>query len=716
MKQILIRGGKAEVREMPVPTCGPREILVETAYSLISAGTESATLESSAPPPSGTLWSRRAKKAGEVARMVRDRGPQGALDASRARLEGPSFVTGYSLAGTVREVGAEVDDIVPGQRVACAGASSAHHAEVVAVPRMLATPVPEGLGLDDAAFVTLGAIAMQGVRQAELRLGESALVLGLGLIGQLTVSLLAASGCRVIGADLDPARVELARGLGLTDGVVVGEDSLETAAQQLSAGRGVDAVLLTAGTASSEPIRQAMRLVRKRGRVVVVGAVGLELEREPFYVREAELRISCSYGPGRYDADYEERGQDYPYGYVRWTENRNMESFLELVARGQVPVAPLVNLRLPLERAGEAFAALGGEGERPLGVLLEYPDSAGAPPERRIEVVPQRREGKLGVALVGPGSFAQAVHVPNLAALGGVAALRTVVGRTANAAREAARKAGAEGAATSFDEVLGDPAVDVVLIATRHDQHAEQACRALEAGKAVFLEKPAALSFEELTRLEQALAAHPRPFTIGFNRRFAPDLVPLAARLAKRRGPVVLDYRVNAGKLPRDHWALDERGGGRLIGEGCHMLDLLRHLVGAPVVAWRVLPLAPPPGRDDLPLGDNIAVSLRYADGSLATLSYTSLGDAALGKERIEAHWDGVSAVMDDFRSLAFGGDAPARRMAPAKGHRALLEAFLEHAAGRAEAPIPVEECLETSRLVLELAAAARGAEPDAER
>ena len=707
MKQVLIQAGRAVVREMPPPACGDGEVLVRASYSLISTGTETVTLAQSGEAPAG-VWTRRLRKLGEVVRMVTDRGLKNTVSAVRDRMEGPAAVTGYSLAGTVVRVGSAVDDLVPGQRVACAGAAAAHHAEFVAVPRNLVVPVPEDLDLDRAAFVTLGAIALQGVRQADPRLGEIVCVLGLGLVGQLTVGLLRASGCRVIGSDLVPERVETAGKLGLETGVAGGGDDLERAVDHATAGRGVDSVLLTASSPGSELIRQAVRLVRRRGRVVVVGSVGLELDRGELYHKEAELRISTSYGPGRYDPSYEQDGQDYPYAYVRWTENRNMETFIRLVASGTIDLSALRGESFPVDRAGEAYAALtaGPVEARPLFAMLRYPDSAapGEIPARRAEVAaPPRRKKGLDVALVGPGSFAGEVHLPNLASLGAAAHLRAVVGRSANPAREIARRWAAEYAATDLEEILRDDDVDLVLICTRHDLHAEQAARALEAGKSVFLEKPAAINESGLQRLAGALGATAAPFVVGFNRRFAPDVASLVGHMRTRKGPLTVQYRVNAGKLPSGHWALGRQGGGRLLGEACHMVDLIGHLVGQPVTAHAIHALAPPAGRGDLPLGDNFQLSCRYADGSIANLLYTSLGSAAAGKERIEVHWDGHTAVIEDFKGLRVNGADHVTRQQPDKGHREILGRFVEHASGRGPAPIPAEEILALTRFMLDL-------------
>ncbi len=712
MKQVLIRRGEAVVEELPAPVCGDGEILVRTAWSLISAGTETATLRASAGDAGPAVWTRRARKAGEVLKRARARGIRDAVAATRARLEGESLATGYSLSGTVVEVGRGVADLVPGQAVACAGSASAHHAEIVAVPRHLAAPVPAGLPLDRAAFVTLGAIAMHGVRQADVRLGETVAVLGLGLLGQLTVSLLRASGCRVLGADPDPGRVERAVALGLELGVDARDDDAEARLTAATAARGADAVIVAAAAPSSETIRRAVRLVRRRGRIVVVGDVGMDLDRGPFYLKEAELRIACSYGPGRYDPDYEEGGLDYPFEYVRWTENRNMEEFLRLAAAAVIPVERLIDRVFALDDAADAYRALEAAEGRPLGILLRYPDAPAesGPSRRRPVVAVAPKGGAAGVALVGPGVFASAVHLPNLASLPDLAALRVVVARSGHAAREAARRWGAASAATALESVLGDPDVDALVICTRHDLHAAEASAALAAGKAVFLEKPAALDLESLDALSRAREASGRPFTVGFNRRFAPDVIALRRLLDGRRGPATFVYRVNAGSLPPGHWALGPEGGGRLVGEACHMIDLLRHLAGSPVARHAVVPVAPPPGRPDLPLGDNVAVTLRHADGSLSTLVYTSVGDPSAGKESLEAHWDGRTARIDDFRALEIAGAAPpVRREAPDKGHREILRRFLEHVLGRGAAPIPIEEIFETSRLAIVLEASCRG-------
>jgi predicted dehydrogenase/threonine dehydrogenase-like Zn-dependent dehydrogenase len=705
MKQVLIREGRAVVTEMPRPACGAGEILVRTAFSLISPGTESSALRGTAPGPSAEVWQRRGRRAGEVVRLVKDRGLRGAAAAVRARLEGGSVASGYSLAGTVVQTGDGVGDLVPGQRVACAGDDCAHHAELVAVPRLLAVPVPENVDLQRAAWVTLGAIALNSVRQAATQLGDLVCVSGLGPIGQLAAELLCASGCRVIATDLDPGRVERARGIPrLIDALVEQQDDVEAALARHGAGRGADAVLVAAATPSSEPVLRAVDRLRLRGRLVVVGAVGLDLDRDAFYAKEVELRVARSYGPGRHDPAYERDGRDYPYPYVRWTENRNMSEFLRLVSTGAIDPARLVDRVHPLEEAPLAYEALGADaGSRPLGVLLAYPDApdpaARDAADRSVEVVDPGRSGGLRVAVVGPGSFASQVHLPNVAELGELATLRWIVGSSPDRAREAARRWAAQRATTDLDEALGDPDLDAVLICTRHDLHAEQATRALRAGKAVFLEKPAALTHEELSRLEQAIAESALPFTLGLNRRFAPAVTAFRTRLAARHGPLDLHYRVRAEPLPTGHWATGPAGGGRILGEACHMIDLMQLLVDSPRVGHRLL--TAPTGPDAPCRGDRFALACSYADGSLATLHYSTAGDASAGKERLEARWDDRSEAIEDF-STPRSGRAD-------KGHRALLEGFLQHVTGGPE-PIPLDAILNVSRFVLDLDVESRGA------
>ena len=524
MKQVLLRRGHAVVEDVPAPAVERGAVLVRVERSCISTGTELSSLHATGTP----LWQRAARQPEQVRRVVGVAATQGIRSARNlitSKLDA-STPTGYSAAGTVLQVGADVSDLVPGDRVACAGSQSAHHAEIIRVPRNLVVRIPDGLGFDEASTVTLGAIALQGVRRAMPTLGETFVVVGLGILGQLTAQLLRANGCRVIGADPDARRVALAVDLGM-DASVDGNAEGPTDILRLTDGVGADGVIVTASTTSSAVISSAFQMCRRKGRVVLVGDVGLDLDRSDIYEKELDFLVSTSYGPGRYDAKYEDLGLDYPIGYVRWTENRNMAEYLRLVAQRRVRVETFVGGTFPIERAAEAYAALEAPSERPLIVLLEYP---GADYVRESQTVANpmakpRRSGAVRVALVGAGEFATGVHLPNLAGLDGALHLQAVVSRSPDKAAAVARQYGAAYATTDFDRVLEDPDVDACLIATRHDLHASMALDALRHGKHVLVEKPLAMSATELHAVEGFFATRDgaKPILMtGFNRRFSP--------------------------------------------------------------------------------------------------------------------------------------------------------------------------------------------------
>jgi predicted dehydrogenase/threonine dehydrogenase-like Zn-dependent dehydrogenase len=702
----LSKSGEVLVDEAPAPALGAGEVLIDVAYSLISTGTETAALAR------GDLRSRidsalRLARAG--AERLHSAGLEETLRKARSRGEIAS-PSGYSVAGRVRDVGAEVSDLRPGDPVAAGGSAYAYHAEVVAVPRNLVARVPAELPLSDASFATVGAIALQGVRRAAPQVGETVVVIGLGLLGQLTVEILGASGCRVIGMDPRADRLDLAR--EGPQGLLAASASaaaLEREVLAATRGAGADAVLLCAGTATSEPANLALRLVRQRGRVVVVGAVGMDLQRDPFYRKEVEFTISCSYGPGRYDPSYEEGGLDYPIGFVRWTENRNLLAFLDLCARRRVLPARLVAARFPLERASEAFAAAKAGAARGVAFLLEY----GEPPaalERSVLRAPARASkssGAIGVGLIGGGSFAASTLLPALAALNDFS-LRAVASRTGASALRVAREFGAPVAASDPEVVLNDPAVDAVVIATRHDSHASLALAALAAGKHVFLEKPMALARAELDALRDAALASDRVFTVGYNRRYAPFSLAVRDALAASPGPRVVGYRVNAGAAPPGHWTVDPKlGGGRIVGEACHMLDLLCFWLGPDVVEWHATGVSAPGAEGRSPEDFSVTLRVRAASGleHVASLVYTALGHREIGKERVEIHVAGGSLVIDDFASLAVHGLPlrPVRRRQADKGHRAELRAFRDAVRGEASPLLGVEEAWRAADLALRI-------------
>jgi predicted dehydrogenase/threonine dehydrogenase-like Zn-dependent dehydrogenase len=712
MKQVLLRNGRAVVEEVPAPALLPGSIVVRVGYSCISPGTEGATLSGTEVKMGlGLVKSalRHPEKVRQVLGSLRTRGFQATKALIQGRISFGSTV-GYSCAGIVAEVADGVEGFRPGDRVACAGNAYAHHAEVIVVPQNLAVPVPPSVELSQAATVTLGAIALQGVRRAQPALGETIGVVGLGLLGQLTVQLLKAAGCRVVGLDLRRSRVELACSLGLDDGLVSTDGDPEQRVQHLTHGFGLDAVILTAATPSNDPVNQAMRLARRKGRVVVVGDVGLTLQRQEMYRKELDLLMSTSYGPGRYDPTYEEGGLDYPYAYVRWTEQRNMAAYLDLVGGGKIQLAPLLTAVLPLAEADRAYEALRAE-EGPLTVLLQTPLVSEAAPLGRRLVLTRRRapdRQRLRVAVIGAGSFAQGTHLPNLKQLADRYEIRAIVSRRGTSALSVARQYDAAVAATDYREVLADAEVDAVLICTRHDLHATQAAEALRAGKHVLLEKPMAITREELAELTHTIrdlqtAGSCPAFMVGFNRRFSPFALRVKEAVAGRVHPLLIRYRMNAGALPPGHWVNSPEGGGRAVGEACHILDLFRYLAGAPaerVTATAVGP-HPPLCRAD----ENFVATLRYRDGSVCTLAYTALGASAFPKEEMEVYADGTVLVVHDYRSLeAYGGKGAGWR-APVqdKGHRAELEAFHRLVTGQGDPPLTLEEMVEVTECSLRI-------------
>jgi len=700
---VLIRRGRAIVADVPAPLVEPGHVLVTVVYSLISAGTEVSGLRSSGKP----LLRKAAEQPEKVLKVVdylRRQGVRRTVTLIQGKL-GTAMPTGYSCAGTVIQVGPGVTDLQVGDRVACAGAGKANHAEIVLVPRNLVVKVPDGCDLRDAASVTLGSIAMQGMRRADPRLGEIVAVIGLGLLGQITAQLLKAAGCRVIGFDLESRRVALARQLGMDYGFVPIEVDVENKIRHLTANHGVDSTIITAASQSDAVVQQAMEITRKRGRVVVVGAVGLGLKRSPFFEKELDFLISCSYGPGRYDQRYEEKGLDYPYAYVRWTENRNMAEYLRLVAEGKVNVKAILEREYNVADAPRAYEELRTAPEKPLGVLLSYGlgKQEGWRDDKLATTVTLRSfkpSGKINVAVVGAGSFARGVHLPNLQRLSHLYHLRAIVSATGSNAKATARQFGADYATTSYDDVLSDNTVDMVMICTRHNLHASMTMKAAEARKAIFLEKPMALNQEELDRLVTVLEETGVPFMVGFNRRFSPAARRARGVLAERQSPLMILYRVNAGYIPLDHWVHTEEGGGRIIGEACHMFDLFQYLV-SPARVVEVASTAIVPKVEHISAMDNAVATVRYDDGSVGTLFYTALGASDLGKEYVEIYADGKVLVVDDYRALRVHG-APVKgwnSRTQDKGHLQELVAFAKCVLGEEGWPIPMGELVSDTAL-----------------
>lgn len=704
MKQVLIKAGAAVVEDVPAPQVGRKNILVRVTHSCISVGTEMAGVRMSGLP----LYQRALKQPENVKRvleMMRDQGVKRTIDRVTGKLSAGS-VTGYSAAGVVIELGEDVEGFSVGDRVACAGAGIANHAEVIDVPVNLAVKIPEGLETGIASTVTLGAIAMQGVRRAQPTLGETFVVVGLGILGQITAQMLSANGCRVIGIDLDPRRIQLALENGMDIGINPAMENYVERVVKFTDGLGADAVIVTAATESNQVISEAMQACRKKGRVVLVGDVGLDLNRADFYKKELDFLISTSYGPGRYDPFYEEDGRDYPIAYVRWTENRNMQAYVDLLTKGKVRLGNLYHPPYPIDKAGEAYDALKGSGDKPLLVLLEYPEREGL----RVTRVPLRtvkaKPGKIRVALAGASSFAQGMHLPNMVKFRDRFALQAVMSRTGANARAVATQYEAAYCTTEYDEIIKDDEVDLVMVTTRHDLHGSMVLQALRAGKHVFVEKPLALHEQEIEEIERFYSEHPNGplLMVGFNRRFSPAMQTIRSILANRTTPIIANYRMNAGYIPLDHWVHGPEGGGRNIGEACHIYDLFNSLTGTPQVE-AVNANSITPSSKQWARNDNFVATLKYADGSVCTLTYTALGDKSYPKERMEVFADGKVLMMDDYKSVTVhGGKHKGWSSAVMqKGQLEELDALSATLLKGAIWPISLEEQLQTSRLSLQV-------------
>ena len=709
MKHVLQeeRRGEIVVTNVPAPKLLPGCVLVRVAASLVSAGTERASCEFASK---NLLQKAKARPdlVREVVNKIRRDGIFTAVAAVRSRLHQPNAL-GYSSSGTVIEVGQGVTDLSVGDRVACAGASYAVHAEFACIPRLLAARiVPDSaVSFEEAAFTTVGAVALHGVRTAEAKLGDVVAVIGLGLLGQLTIQILKAAGCRVLGMDIASERAELALRMGADD-VSISRHGLRDLCLQHSGGHGADAVLITAETASSKPVDLAGDVTRDRGVVVAVGTVGMNLQRKLYFEKELDFRISRSYGPGRYDSAYEQKGRDYPIGYVRWTETRNMQAFLQLLAEGKLNVKSLITHRFPIERAEGAYDLITGKvGQSFLGVLITYPEQADT--SQKIQLVGKGTAHYLAgdkpmkIGVLGAGSFAMSTLLPAIKGIRGVE-LVGVCAANGSHARHAAEKFGFLYCATEERKLLNDPEINTVVIATRHHLHAEQVLAGLEAGKHIFCEKPLCLSENDLAEIVRAhaISGCDRLLMVGFNRRFAPMAMKMRTFLKQVQEPLALHYRVNAGLVARDHWVNDsEQGGGRILGEVCHFVDFLTFLACALPIEVQVRSVTSLEPYSE----DNVIVSLRFANGSQGTISYLANGDRSYSKERVEVFGGGAVAVLEDFRRLELvrhGRKQMLRsRFRQDKGHRAEWEAFAIALCGRGEVPIPFEEIVSTTLATL---------------
>lgn len=683
MLQIAVSGGEVKVLDVPAPVVRPGTVLVRTHFSVISVGTESASTGGGGRENLVLKAIRNPALVRKVLDRVSSHGLKSTVETVRTRLSNDQ-PTGYSCAGVVVESG--VPDLAPGDRVACAGAGWANHAAYNVVPRNLVARAPDAVPLEDAAFATLVAIALQGVRRAAPTLGERVVVLGLGLLGQIAVQLLRASGCVTLGVDVRRDRVDRALALGLTGGFATSERDFVAGIIERTDGVGADAVIVTAAGGDAALLNRSFEACRRKGRVVLVGDVPIRIQRDRIYKKEIDFLISTSYGPGRYDPEYEEKGLDYPLAYVRWTEGRNLEESLRLMASGALRVRPLVDATYPVERAPEAYASLAVE-PRPLGVVLTYGAEAQAPARVHVSTrTAAPAKGAIGIGVVGFGSYFRSALLPLLKAQPGVA-LVSACSRNGLTVRAAAEKDGFRRGTTDVREMLADPEVRAVYVATRHDQHYAIARQAVEAGKAVFVEKPMTMTAAEGRALADLVAEKGALLTVGFNRRFSPHAVRLKQALAPIASPKTMLYRVNAGALPKDHWLLDPaQGGGRLLGEGVHFFDLLRFLAGSPIERVTTAPGAN--------ARDEATVTLSFRDGSRGTLVYTGEGHAGAGKERLEVFAGGATFVLDDYRSLEVHGAKapPFRTKSVDKGQASQLRNFIAALKGEEDLGVTAED------------------------
>lgn len=676
--------GELELVEVPEPCVSSNGVLVDTRYSLVSAGTEQALIDLAKKSLLG-----KAKERPDLVKQVIEKAKKDGLKSTyrsvRSRLDKP-LPLGYSCSGRVIEVGEDVTDFSVGDCVACGGAEYATHAEVNNVPENLCVQVPDSVELQDAAFTTVGAIALQGIRRVEPTPGEKVAVIGLGLVGRLTTKLLSAYGHPVLGIDIDPSKVNEAT--ELTAGAVIGEDDVERAAEAFSGGPGVDGVIIAAATDSDQPVEMAGDIARERGRVSVVGDVGMDIPREQYYDKELDFRLSRSYGPGRYDRSYEEKGHEYPIGYVRWTENRNMAEFVRLLQVGEIDLQDLITHTFPFDGALDAYDLILNGGNY-TGIVLEY-DSKEEDRNRRMELesVPKRSvRGQLSVGMIGAGNFATSTLLPTISKID-VLDITAVASATGVSGKTVGEKYGAEYVTTDYEEIISDESIDLVVVATRHNLHAEIAMKVLEAGKDVHVEKPPALDREELQALVEAEQASDGRLMVGYNRRFSEPAKEIARSLEGTETPLMAQYRINAGLVSSDSWIVDpNEGGGRIIGEVCHFVDLLQYLTNS--LPERVHACGPPELADS-PTRQNTQVTIEFKDGSTGTMTYTTHGDNSKGKELVEVFSSGETYTIDDFKTGRLG-------LKQSKGFKEEFRAFAAAVKHGDPSPIKIEDIVATS-------------------
>ncbi len=711
MKQIIqnLKDGATELQDVPVPLVRTGHLLIQTQKTVVSAGTEKMLVDFG---NANYLDKARQQpdKVKQVLEKLKTDGLIPTYESVKTKLNQP-LPLGYCNVGVVREVGKGVDGFMPGDRVV----SNGHHAEFVCVPKNLCAKIPDSVDDEDAAFTVLGAIGLQGIRLANPALGETFVVSGLGLIGLLTLQLLTAQGCKVIGIDFDQKRLSIAESLGAkTVSLAAGEDPVKVA-HAYTNGRGVDGVLITASTKSSDPVHQAAQMCRKRGRIVLIGVTGLELSRADFYEKELTFQVSCSYGPGRYDLDYEEKGQDYPIGFVRWTEQRNFEAVLDMMAMGRISIEPLITHRFEIDDAVQAYKLL-TQGSQSLGIVLNYSNKGDfvQTQETVIRLTPtvpevSSTEPSLYIGMIGAGNFANQVLLPAIKKTG--ARLGTISSQGGVHGVHVGKKYGFEKTTTDASQILGDGDLNTVFITTRHNSHAYYVKEALLAGKHVFVEKPLCMTRQELNELQNIELRNGQILTVGFNRRFSPHVVKMKELLRPINEPKTMIMTVNAGYIPQNHWTQDlEVGGGRIIGEACHFIDLLRDLAGASIVSVQAVAIGNRSGRatDE----DKISFTLGFADGSIGTVHYFANGHKSYPKERLEMFVDGKILTLDNFKRLRGYGWKHFKKMNlwnQDKGHRAGVQSFIHSIQSETgKPPIPLDEIFEVTKASFDVVDAVR--------
>ncbi len=700
MKQVFIKRGRVLIEDVPAPLLDENSILVEVAYSVISPGTELSGVKKTGE----SLIDKALKNPEKVKKVVdflKGKGIKKTMDVIKSQ-SGGILTPGYSCSGFVIQVGKNITMIKKGDRVACGGAGKASHAEIVSVPTNLVVKIPENCSMEEAASVTLGSIAMQGLRRCNPQLGESVAVIGLGLLGQITIQLLSINGCRTIGFDIRPERVKRAIELGMNKGFVSKRVNVQEEVKNFTENNGVDATIITAATESNDIIQMAMEITRKKGRVVVVGDIGMDVKREPFYQKEIDFLISCSYGPGRYDTNYEEKGIDYPYPYVRWTENRNMKEYLNLIADKKIDFMRLVEGEYKISQASRAYHELQNKARKPLSVVIDYEidKQEDKKLDRKINLKKRvtTRNSTIKVAVIGAGNFATRVHLPNLKSLSNLYSITAIVDVNGALARKVADKFNAEYCATDYMEVLEDDAINLIFITTRHNLHSQIVVGSLRTGKNVFVEKPLALNEKELNNIIKTYKKSDSLLMVGFNRRFSPPVTRAFDIIKERENPIIILYRVNAGYIPLDNWVHTEEGGGRIIGEGCHMLDLFRYLTQSEVESVDVSSMSSK--KEHISPFDNFSATVKYRDGSICSLIYTAIGSKDIAKEYLEIYCENKVLVIDDFKRLdIYGKNIRGWQGKQNKGHLEELKKFGLAIQEAKRNPIPFDEIIETTKL-----------------